>query len=66
MVRPSPALIGGGIALSIFSGNWANLGLPELVAPDRLLIFAAVVGVLLRSPAMRRRPALRLEPIHWL
>jgi O-antigen ligase len=60
------ALIGGGIALSIFSGNWANLGLPELVAPDRLLIFAAVVGVLLRSPAMRRRPALRLEPIHWL
>lgn len=60
------ALISAGIALSIFSGNWANLGLPELVAPDRLFIFAAVVGVVLRAPAMRERPRIRLEPIHWL
>jgi putative inorganic carbon (HCO3(-)) transporter len=59
-------LLGGGIMLSVFSGNWANIGLPELVAPDRMLIVAAIGATLLRAPTIHDRPHLRLRPIHWL
>jgi putative inorganic carbon (HCO3(-)) transporter len=59
-------LLGGGMALSVFSGNWANIGLPELVAPDRLLIAGAVAATLLRAPPVRNRPHIRLRPVHWV
>ena len=58
-------LLGGGIVLSVFSGNWANVGLPELVAPDRMLILGAIVATLLRAAPIRDRPHLRLRPVHW-
>ena len=60
------ALLCAGIALSIFSSHWGNLGLPELVAPDRMLIAAAIATVILRAPAVRDHPSIRIEPIHWL
>jgi len=63
--HPAPLLCGG-LALSLFSGNWGNVGLPELVAPDRLLMYAAIVVVVLRGPAMRLRPRIEIQPIHWL
>ncbi len=59
-------LLTGGIGLSVFSGNWTHLGLPELVAPDRLLIAAAIAGVILRSPTVRQGPSVIIQPIHWL
>jgi putative inorganic carbon (HCO3(-)) transporter len=59
-------LVSGGIALALFSGNWGNVGLPELIAPDRLLIVAAIATVILRGPAMRRRAPIQVEPIHLL
>jgi O-antigen ligase len=59
-------LLAGGISLSIFSSNWGNLGLPELVAPDRLLISAAVATVLLRAPGVRSAARIELRPIHGL
>ena len=55
-----------GLALSIFSGNWKYMGLPELVAPDRLLIAAAIATVVLRAPQVRDRAPIELRPIHWL
>ena len=55
-----------GLSLSIFSGNWRYLGLPELIAPDRLLVAAAIATVLLRAPHARDRSPIELRPIHWL
>src|SRR5215207_2512605 len=63
--RPA-TLISVSIGLAIFSGNWDNLGLPELVAPDRILLAAAVIGFALRAPGGRDRPTVQLRPIHWL
>jgi O-antigen ligase len=59
-------LLCAGIALSIFSSHWGNFGLPELVAPDRALIAAAIATVILRAPAVRDSPSVTIRPIHWL
>jgi putative inorganic carbon (hco3(-)) transporter len=59
-------LLSGGIVLSMFSGNWSNLGLPELIAPDRMMLAAAAATVALRAPAIRDRARIELRPIHWL
>jgi putative inorganic carbon (HCO3(-)) transporter len=63
--HPAPVLCAG-IALSIFSSHWGELGLPELVAPDRILIAAAVAIVILRAPAVRDSPSVTIRPIHGL
>jgi O-antigen ligase len=54
------------LLLSSFSGNWKDLGLPALVAPDRLVLAAGLITVLLRAPPIRDRPPLRFDAIHWL
>ena len=60
------AVLSAGIGLSIFSGSWKYMGFPELVAPDRLLIAAAIVTVIARAPQVRDRPPIQIGPIHWL
>jgi putative inorganic carbon (hco3(-)) transporter len=60
------AVLSAGIGLSIFSGSWKYMSFPELVAPDRLLIAAAIVTVILRAPQIRDRPPIHVRPIHWL
>jgi putative inorganic carbon (HCO3(-)) transporter len=74
-VRSEPAwLLSGGIALAIFSGNSAQLGLP--LGPDRLLIAAGLLAVLVGDVARSkadgerngddaRRPP-RLTFTHWV
>src|SRR5262245_44000895 len=52
------------IALTLFSGHWREIGLPGLVSPDRLVLGAAFVVLLLRDPALGRRPYFRLTPTH--
>lgn len=52
------------IAATMFSGNWEQFGLPERLAPDRLLLAAGVATLLLRAPGARDRPPLRLRPVH--
>ncbi len=54
--------------LSVFSGNWRELGLPAYfhVVPDRAVLVAGVLALLLRAPGARDRPPIRIEPIHWL
>jgi putative inorganic carbon (hco3(-)) transporter len=56
----------GAIALSPLSGNWAELGIPGAVAPDRLLLIAAIVAVLIRTPGGGERPDIRIAPVHYV
>lgn len=49
-----------------FAGNWQQVGVPGLVAPERLLLAAGILTVVLRGPAMRDRPKLRFEAAHWM
>ena len=61
-----PALIfTAAFMLSPISSNWQALGVPGALAPDRLLLIAAIGMVALRSPRIRDRPPLRLEAVHF-
>jgi putative inorganic carbon (HCO3(-)) transporter len=60
------AVLSAGIGLSIFSGSWKYMGFPELIAPDRLLIAAAIATAVLRAPQVRDRARIEVRPIHWL
>lgn len=57
-------LFSAAIALTVFSGNWRRIGFPNLVSPDRLLLIVAIVVLLLRDPALGRRPYVRLRLTH--
>lgn len=57
-------LVCAGFATSCFSGYWGVLGFPEAIAPDRMLLTAAVVTTALRAPQIRDRPAFRLQASH--
>jgi O-antigen ligase len=62
VVRVDPSIsLTVGLGLSVLSGNWQHLGDP--IALDRLMIFAAVAGILWRA---RTDPAYRpqLRPVH--
>jgi O-antigen ligase len=59
-------MLSGALVLSCFSSNWDVVGLPRFVAPDRLLLAAGALGLLLRAPPARLRPPLRLWPVHAL
>src|SRR6478672_219565 len=57
-------LISGAIFTTVFSGNWANMGIP--VPIDRLLLLAGIASVLIRWWLHIDRPQLRLHPALWL
>lgn len=57
-------LFSGALALTVFAGNWGQIGLPGMVSLDRLLLVVAIVVFLLRDPALGRRPYVRLTPAH--
>jgi O-antigen ligase len=60
-------LLTGAILASSFNGNWGAFGLPSGFAPDRALLLAGVVGLLIQSsPAALERPRLQLRPVHAL
>jgi O-antigen ligase len=64
VVRVEPSLtLTGGLLLSVFSGNWGNIGAP--VALDRVAIAAGVAGVAWRA---RTEPEYRPTglAIYWL
>jgi putative inorganic carbon (hco3(-)) transporter len=52
------------IALTLFSGNWRELGLPSLISPDRLLLIVAFAALLLEDPSLGRRPYVRFTAAH--
>jgi O-antigen ligase len=57
-------LFSAAIALTLFSGNWRELGFPSLVSPDRLMLIAAFAVLLVTDPALGGRPYVRLTPAH--
>ncbi|UUY03510.1 O-antigen ligase family protein [Svornostia abyssi] len=58
-------LISAGVVLSTVAGHWELVGLPPLVTPERILLVGGVLATLLRVPAVRDVPHLRLRPSHW-
>jgi putative inorganic carbon (hco3(-)) transporter len=58
-------IFGAAIVAFVFNGNWSQLGLPSLIAPDRFLIVVAIASLLF-GRAARTRPALRIAPLHKL
>ena len=60
LVEPS-ITVTAGLGLSMFSGNWDQLGIP--IAADRALLFAGVLGIALRAvDDPQYRP--RFRPVH--
>jgi len=65
--RLDPAItLSAAIFLTPFAGNWPALGVPGAVSPDRLLLAAGILSVLLRAPPIADRPRLRITATHWL
>jgi putative inorganic carbon (HCO3(-)) transporter len=65
--RVEPAwLLTAALLASAFNGNWGALGLPPGIAPDRLLLFAAIGAMLAGAPGARGLPRFRLQPVHVL
>jgi putative inorganic carbon (hco3(-)) transporter len=65
--RVEPAwLLTAALLASAFNGNWGALGFPPMFAPDRLLLFAAIAAILVRSPGALGVPRFRLQPVHAL
>jgi putative inorganic carbon (hco3(-)) transporter len=54
------------IVAAPFAGNWEQLGIPGALALERLLLAVGILTVVLRAPAVRDRPRLHFEPVHWL
>jgi O-antigen ligase len=61
---PPAVTLTAGVVLSPLAGNWKLLGLPGALSPDRLLLVGGIAVVLIRAPAARNLPALRLRPTH--
>ena len=55
-----------GVVLTPFAGNWQQLGIPGILAPDRLLIAATIVLVVLRAAIGRGEPLPRPRPVHFV
>jgi putative inorganic carbon (hco3(-)) transporter len=65
VVAVDPAwILTGGLLLSVFSGNWGNVGVP--LPLDRFAIFGGLVAVAV--DAWRRRDEVRIHvrTVHWL
>ncbi len=66
MRRAEPAwLLSAGIAASMFSGHWADLGLRSAAPPDRVLLLAGVAAVVFRIGPSRDRPTIQPRPVHF-
>jgi len=53
-----------GMLLSVFSGNWGNLGVH--VPLDRVAIFGGIAVTVLRSLLSEDTPRLEVRRVHWL
>ncbi len=62
-VDPAVTLTAG-VFLTPFAGNWQQLGIPGVLAPDRLLIAVTIVLVVVQAAAGRGEPLPRLRPVH--
>lgn len=65
--RVEPAwLLTAALFASAFNGNWGAIGFPAGIAPDRLLMLAAIGGMLVGSLGARELQRPRFQPLHAL
>jgi putative inorganic carbon (HCO3(-)) transporter len=62
---PPAVMMCAGMALTIFSGAWHQIGLGGLPL-DRLLIVGVLLQFLLRAPGVEHSPSLRVRNVHLL
>jgi putative inorganic carbon (hco3(-)) transporter len=62
---PPAVTMCGGLALTIFSGAWHQIGLGGLPF-DRLLILTVIMQICLRAPGTAHMPSLRVRNVHLL
>ena len=60
------AMLTLGVVLTPFAGNWQQLGIPGILAPDRLLIAATIVLVVVRAATGRGEPLPRARLVHFV
>jgi len=64
---PPAAMMCAGIVLTIFSGSWGSMGFPGFpFVPDRLLVAAALLALVLRAPGARQLPRVCIKGVHLL
>jgi putative inorganic carbon (hco3(-)) transporter len=54
------------VVLTPFAGNWQQLGVPGILAPDRLLIAGTIVLVIFRAATGRGEPLPRPRLVHFV
>ena len=54
------------VVLTPFAGNWQQLGVPGVLAPDRLLIAGTIILVVLRAATGRGEPLPRPRLVHFV
>lgn len=63
--QPPSITLCAGIAATVFSNGWSQLGLGGLPL-DRVLVVLALLQIVCRAPGARRLPPLQLRSIHLL
>jgi putative inorganic carbon (hco3(-)) transporter len=63
--QPPAMMMCAAIVLTVFSGDWGELGIPG-VPLDRIAMAAVVLALLLRAPGAARVPRLRVKAVHLL
>lgn len=65
--QPPAVTMCAALVLTIFAGNWSNLGLPGFpFVPDRILVAVVAMMLLLRAPGTAGRPLIRVKGVHLL
>ena len=60
------AVLTAGVVLTPFAGNWQQLGIPGILAPDRILIATTIVIVIFRAAIGRGEPLPRPRLVHYV
>ena len=65
IVAVEPAwILTGGLLLSVFSGNWGNLGVP--IPLDRVAIVGGLLAVAVAAWRQRDEVRIEIRTVHWL
>jgi putative inorganic carbon (HCO3(-)) transporter len=65
-VVPASWSLCAALVMSMFGGNWQNLGLPSSVAPDRVVLGLTLVAIAVRAPGAANRRPIRFRPLYIL
>jgi putative inorganic carbon (HCO3(-)) transporter len=63
---PPSWTMSAGLVLTMFGGNWQDLGLPQSVAPDRIVLGLGMLAIAIRAPSSQDRPPIRFRSLYAL